>query len=149
MAEKGHVKSIKDGGDGGGAVAGTAVALAGEDPTTIIISVTSDRSGVQYDFNLPYFAAMNINIGDLVLFDVLDGGGNKPTVPVYMERIQQGTIKSINADGASGTIAEKGSGAVINFYQAHLADLNIKAGDDVRYTLVNTGKGAIAVNVHN
>src|ERR1041385_571841 len=125
MAEKGHVKGVKDGSTSSGGTmvstdTTTSSSAAGTtsgtvDPSTIIVTVTSDRSGMAYDFNLPFYAAMNISVGDLVSFEVLDGGGNKPTVPVYLERIDQGTIKSINADGASGTIAEKGSGVTINF----------------------------------
>ncbi|MBI3509994.1 MAG: hypothetical protein HY064_04980 [Bacteroidetes bacterium] len=154
MAETGKIKVIKDDmGSGGGITytsgGGSTGSIGGGaiDLSQILVTVVSDRTGQEYIFNIPYYGSMNLNVGDSVKFEVLPQPMQKPDIPVYLERIQTGTIATINADGASGTITEKTSGKTVNFYQAHLAELRIAVGDSVRYTLVYTTKGEIAVNV--
>lgn len=159
MAEKGKVKVIKDPTSSGGGIpvpsdpstslsasGTTTVDLGKIDLSTIFVTVTSERTGLDSDFNVPFYGSMNLNVGDQVRFTLIPNQG-KPSIPVYLERNPAGTIKSINADNASGVIIERISNKEINFYQAHLSELQIKIGDDVNYTLVYTTSGEMAVNV--
>ncbi len=162
MAEKGKVKIIKDPNNSGGGIPlppsdpSTVLATSGStttttdkgtvDLSTILVTVTSDRTGLDSDFNVPYYGSMNLNVGDQVRFTLIPNQG-KPSIPVYIERNPSGTIKVINADNVSGVIVERISNKLINFYQAHLSELQIHVGDDVDYTLIYTTSGEMAVNL--
>jgi cold shock CspA family protein len=163
MAQKGHIKIIKAGSGGGvivqpptasgsstGAVAGadTPPSAIG-DRGSICVTITTDNMGTDLDFNIPYYMSLCLNVGDLVRFDVINGDPKKgvANIPVYLERIPSGVVASINKDNASGTISERNSGKTINFYQAHLSELQINVGDNVKYTILNTVDGEMAVNV--
>jgi cold shock CspA family protein len=171
MAEKGHVKVIKNdtgngggiaiapaGGDKGGtpvdtangtgsAAAGSGTAATPPALTTVMVTVTSNRTGLDLNFNIPYHTAMTLNVGDLVRYETLAGKKGTADIPVYLERIPAGVVASIAADGASGVITERNSDKPVNFYQSHLAELGIKVGDNVKYTLIYTSTGETAVNV--
>lgn len=165
MAQKGHVKVIKnDTGNGGGISLGSgsgstsgttsgavgSVGSVGSAPAslaTVAVTITAENSGVDLDFNIPFHTAMLLNVGDLVRFEVINGKRGTPDIPVYVERIPSGVVASINPDGASGIINERISSKPIAFYQSHLAELGIKVGDNVKYTLIYTSSGEMAVNV--
>ncbi|HTL81010.1 MAG TPA: hypothetical protein VL651_04870 [Bacteroidia bacterium] len=135
MAEKGHIKDIKDG-SGGNVI---------------------DKGGNDLSFSQVYYNELCLGVSNLVLFDrVTDGDVD---YAANVTRVNFGTIATINADGISGTVQEKapnpssppgGVAATLNFYQPNLKQLGLQVGDQVKYTTILTLKGVqMAVNVSN
>ena len=125
MADKGKVIVINDGNGG---------------------IINDPKSGVDYAFTQPHHKALSLNVGDSVVYDAIDFKNGTPAVAANVERICQGTVISHDGKG-NGVIEERGSKKAINFYQPHAVEQRIDVGDDVRYTLINSTKGELAVNL--
>ncbi|MFM2018060.1 MAG: hypothetical protein RL007_1716 [Bacteroidota bacterium] len=126
MAEKGKIKIIKDT-DGG--------------------IVIDPRTNLEYTFTQKYHKELCLGVGDRVKFDILAIPGTTTTVAVNVERITAGTILTYDSANGTGTIEERVSKKTINFYEPYAKDMGIDLGDIVRYTLLNTAAGELAVNL--
>jgi hypothetical protein len=82
-----------------------------------------------------------------VKFDILAIPGTTTTVAVNVERITAGTVLTFDATKGTGTIEERVSKKSINFYEPYSKDMGIEVGDIVRYTLLNTSAGELALNL--
>jgi len=126
MAEKGKIKIIKDT-EGG--------------------IVIDSKTNNEYTFKQPYHKELCLNVGDRVKYDILAVPGTTTSIAVGVERITAGAVLTFDSATGTGTIQERVSKKTINFYEPYCTDLGIKVGDIVRYTLLNTVKGEMAVNL--
>lgn len=126
MAEKGKVKIIKDT-DGG--------------------IVIDSKTNTEYTFKQVYHKELCLNVDDRVKFDILAVPGTTTSVAVNVERITAGTVLTFDPSTGTGTIQERVSKKTINFYEPYCTEMGIEPADVVRYTLLNTSKGEIAVNL--
>ncbi|MCK6639859.1 MAG: hypothetical protein L6Q81_07210 [Bacteroidia bacterium] len=126
MAEKGKVKVIKDT-DGG--------------------IVVESRTNLEYTFSQKNHKELCLGVGDRVKFDIVAIPGTTTSVAVNVERITAGTVLSFDSAKGTGTIEERVSKKTINFYEPYAKDMGIDVGDVVRYTLLNTAAGELAVNL--
>jgi hypothetical protein len=126
MAEKGKIKIIKDT-EGG--------------------IVIDSKNNNEYTFKQPYHKELCLGVGDRVKFDILAVPGTTTSVAVGVERITAGTVLTFDATTGTGTIEERVSKKTINFYEPYCVEMGIEPLDIVRYTLLNTPKGEIAVNL--
>ena len=126
MADKGKIIVIDDG--SGGII---------EDPKT----------KVQYKFSQPNHKELCLNIGDKVKFDVVMPKGAAEEVAVNVERITAGTVVDLDGLG-NGTIEERQTLKKVKFFQPYTTEEGIEVGDIVRYSLICTAKGELAVNLN-
>lgn len=125
MAEKGKIIVIKDGSGG---------------------IVNDPKTGTDYSFAQAYHKELCLGAKDRVKFDILIPKGVATAVAVNVERITAGTVLSTDGLG-NGVIEERQSKKAVNFYEPYAVDLGIDVGDIVRYTLINSAKGELAVNL--
>ena len=124
MADKGKIIIINDG--SGGII---------EDP----------KSKLQYSFTQPNHKELCLNVGDKVKYDIVTLAGAKPAA-VNVERITAGTVTSVDGQGG-GTIEERQTLKKVPFYQPFTAETGIEVGDVVRYSLICSKNGELAVNL--
>jgi hypothetical protein len=124
MAEKGKIKVIKDGSGG----------------------IVTDKKGVDYEFTQPNYQALCLGEGDEVKFDLINLRTGTPAAAVNVERLTAGTILEVDATG-NGRLSENKTQKVINFFQPFPTECGCKVGEIVKYNLINTPKGELAVNL--
>lgn len=111
--------------------------------------ITNAKGDVEYEFVQPNHKELCLNEGDNVKFTLLPKskrtGITEPTV-VNVERIMSGTIASVNTKGV-GTLIEKQSEKKIPFFHPYAKEAGIAVGDVVRYKLIATERGELAVNL--
>ena len=124
MAEKGKIKVIKDGTGG----------------------IVTDRNGNDLEFIQHNHKELCLNVGDEVKFDTITVKLGTAPIAANVERITAGTI--VNVDGLGmGIIEERRTMKRINFHQPFAAEAGIRAGEVVKYNLICTDKGELAVNL--
>ncbi len=104
------------------------------------------KTGTDYAFTQAFHKELCLGVNDRVKFDILIPKGVATAVAVNVERITAGTVLSTDGLG-NGVIEERQSKKAVNFYEPYSVDLGIDVGDIVRYTLINTAKGELAVNL--
>jgi len=124
MAEKGKIRVINDGSGG----------------------IVVDKKGDEYQFNQPNHRELCLNSDDAVKFDLITLKEGSAPVAVNVERLTAGTITALDASGF-GRIEENKTLKPVNFFQPFPAESGIKVGDVVRYSLICTAKGELAVNL--
>jgi cold shock CspA family protein len=124
MADKGKIIIINDG--SGGII---------EDP----------RTKTQFAFTQVNHAALCLNVGDRVKYECVTTKEGK-VLATNVERITAGTVTSVDGLGG-GTIEERQTMKKVPFYQPFTAEAGIEVGDVVRYSLINTKDGELAVNL--
>ncbi len=125
MADKGKIVIINDG--TGGII---------EEPKT----------KVQYSFTQPNHVELCLNVGDKVKFEPVAVMEGTPPAAVNVERITAGVVTAVDDQG-SGTISERQTDKVVKFFQPFTTETGIAVGDVVRYSLINTKTGELAVNL--
>lgn len=93
------------------------------------------------EYEQPYSVELGIVTGASVTAELIVVDGKNKAVSV--NSIDKGQVTEISADGISGTILEKESGAKYKFKQPNLKELGIVLNDIVKYTLVNTTSDGI------
>lgn len=124
MADKGKIIVINDG--TGGII---------EDP----------KSKTQFPFTQPNHKELCLNVGDKVKYDIVTPPGAKAAA-VNVERITAGTVVGVDGLGG-GFIEERQTQKKVPFYQPFASETGIEVGDIVRYSLICTAKGELAVNL--
>lgn len=125
MADKGKVKGI-DNGSGG---------------------IVTSKQGVDYSFTQPYHKELCLNVDDEVKFDLIVLKAGSPEVAMNVSRLTAGTVKMYDTATGFGELLENKSLKKIKFYQPYPTANGIKIDDDVRYDLINTATGELAVNL--
>ena len=125
MADKGKIVVIKDG-EGG--------------------IIKHPKTGVEYGFAQANHKQLCLNVGDKVKFDLLSIKGGTTECAVNVERITAGVVLSVDGAG-SGFLAERQTDKKVAFYQPFSTEQAISVGDVVRYTLIPTDRGELAVNL--
>lgn len=108
--------------------------------------IVENKKGEQYKFTQPNHVALCLNAGDIVKFDLAVIKDGMEPVALNVERLTAGTIVAVDAMGL-GTLEENKTLKRVNFYQPFPIETGVKIGDLVRYSLVSTDKGELAVNL--
>lgn len=125
MAEKGKIKVINNGSGG---------------------IITSGYGSSEYSFDQPNHQQLCLNEGDKVKFDVVTLEPGTAPVAVNVQRITAGTIVNLDGQGG-GLIEERQSSKKVPLYQPFSTESGLKVGDIVRYNLIPTDSGELAVNL--
>lgn len=125
MADKGKVKSVQDGTGG----------------------IVTSKQGVDYSFTQPYHKELCLNVDDEVKFDLLLLKAGSPEVAINVSRLTAGTVKMYDIATGFGELLENKSLKKIKFYHPHPTANGLKIDDDVRYDLIYTSIGELAVNL--
>lgn len=125
MADKGKIIVINDG--TGGII---------EEP----------RTKIQYSFTQPNHVELCLNVGDKVKFEPVTVKAGTPPAAVNVERITAGVVTTVDGNGG-GTIEERQTQKSVSFFQPFTTETGIAVGDVVRYSLINTKNGELAVNL--